>query len=246
MNCRGLEDVLDIFVLDVFASLACAKGIIVRIHQADVYSNVASAVRDWTVPATIEIVKYREIMLSHARIGRIVCFSLMGPASGGTLSWIILALPFSIFDMTPNGTYPIRNFPLQTACTFEALSASFFYHIIFFIQVIQLITTCLGNCGNDVFFFGIAMHICGQFEILKEQFAAIGTGESENEKTVKIRLATLAKRHAHLVDLVGKLENTFNLIILVQLVMSAILICIMGKIRINKDFSYFKKRLSTT
>lgn len=231
LNCRGLEDVLDIFVLDVFASLACAKGIIVRVHQEDVYDNVSSAVEDWSKPLVTGSARYRDIMTKHARIGRVVCLSLMGPASGGTLSWIIFALPLSVFDYSPNGTDQVmRNFPLQTACTFEAVTDSRFYYVIFVLQVIQLITTCLGNCGNDVFFFGIAMHVCGQFEILKEEFSSIGTGDSENEKIVRKKLADLARRHAHLVGLVDKLEDTFNLIILVQLVMSAILICIMGKI----------------
>ncbi|XP_043268856.1 odorant receptor 22c-like [Venturia canescens] len=228
-NCNGFENALDLLVLDIFASLACAKGIIVRIHQADICSNVISAFKDWCGSAIIENTKYREIMLKHARIGRIVCYSLMGPASGGTLSWIIFALPLPMFTYGTNGTEVMRNFPLQTACTLESVTNNFIlYWGIFALQVVQLVATCLGNCGNDVFFFGIAMHVCGQFEILRMQISTIAVDNNTDETVTRKRLVDLAERHSHLVDLVDKLENTFHLIILAQLLMSALLICIMG------------------
>ncbi|KAK0183103.1 hypothetical protein PV327_001173 [Microctonus hyperodae] len=165
-NCHGFEDKLDIFVLSIFALLACEKGLLVRYHQDKIYSNVVSAVEDWNKLLMKDNLKNRNIMMQHARISRIVCISLMGPASGGTLSWIILALPLPIFKMD-NNTDIIRNFPLRTACTFDSASTSMFYYVIFILQIYQLVATCLGNCGNDVFFFGLSMHLCGQLEILK-------------------------------------------------------------------------------
>nr|AXM05165.1 odorant receptor [Campoletis chlorideae] len=235
LNCNGVENALDLLVLDIFASLACVKGIIVKIHEKEMCSNVMSALKDWygdsdeTNKDFVRKPKYRQTMMEHARTGRIVCYSLMGPASGGTLSWIIFALPLPIFNYALNGTTAevTRNFPLQTACTFEGATDNFIlYCCIFLLQIVQLVATCFGNCGNDVFFFGIAMHICGQFEILKMQISTIGT--DNDEKQTGRRLIDLAKRHSHLIDLVDKLDNTFHLIILAQLAMSALLICIMG------------------
>nr|AQN78406.1 olfactory receptor 4 [Meteorus pulchricornis] len=224
-NCRGLEDILDIFVLSIFSLLACVKGLLARYHQDEIYSNVSSAIDDWYALSIIDNSNNRKIMMKHARIGRIVCISLMAPASTGTLSWIILALPLPIFAPA-NSTDAIRNFPLQTACTFESFTTSTIYYVIFIVQIYQLIATCLGNCGNDVFFFGLGMHICGQLEILKNEFRTFV--DVDKMTTDRKRFQLLVRRHTHLMDLVENLEESFNLIILSQLVMSGLLICIMG------------------
>nr|WGO81775.1 olfactory receptor 100 [Microplitis mediator] len=225
LNCQGLEDILDIFVLSVFSLLACMKGIIVRYHQEKLHCNVTSAVKDWFTLSLKTNLRNRKIMMEHARIGRIVCISLMAPASGGTLSWIVFALPLPMF-IPENSTSVVRNYPLQTACTFQSVTLSGYYHIIFIIQIYQLIATCLGNCGNDVFFFGLGMHICGQLEILKNEFRELKTtnNKSEDRKTFQ----NVVRRHSHLMSLIYKLESSFNLVILAQLIMSGILICIMG------------------
>lgn len=226
LNCQGLEDILDIFVLSVFALLACMKGIIVRYHQDKLHCNVTSAVNDWFTLSLKANLRNRKIMMEHARIGRIVCISLMAPASGGTLSWIVFALPLPMF-IPENSTDVIRNYPLQTACTFQSVTLSGYYHIIFIIQIYQLIATCLGNCGNDVFFFGLGMHICGQLEILKNEFRELKTTNNKLEDR-KI-FQNVVRRHSHLMSLIYKLESSFNLVILAQLIMSGILICIMGE-----------------
>lgn len=225
-NCHGFEDKLDIFVLSIFALLACEKGLLVRYHQDKIYNNVVSAVEDWNKLSIRDNLKNRKIMMQHARISRIVCISLMGPASGGTLSWIILALPLPIFKME-NNTDIVRNFPLRTACIFDSASTSTIYYVIFILQIYQLVATCLGNCGNDVFFFGLSMHLCGQLEILKSEFRTL-VSEKATEKNQK-RFKMIVKRHIHLIDLIQKLENAYNLIILSQLIMSSLLICIMGR-----------------
>ncbi|XP_074106570.1 odorant receptor 85b-like [Cotesia typhae] len=225
LNCQGLEDILDIFVLSVFSLLACIKGLIVRFHQEKMYCNVSSAIEDWFALPLSNNLENRKIMMKHARISRIVCISLMAPASGGTLSWIIFALPLPMF-IPENYTDVLRNYPLQTACTFQSITFTGFYHIIFVIQIYQLITTCLGNCGNDVFFFGLAIHVCGQLEILKNEFRRLKTTHNKIEDQ-KI-FQNLVQRHSHLMSLIYKLESSFNLVILAQLIMSGILICIMG------------------
>uniref|UniRef100_A0A6V7K9K3 Odorant receptor n=1 Tax=Bracon brevicornis TaxID=1563983 RepID=A0A6V7K9K3_9HYME len=223
-NCRGVEIVLDLFVLSVFSLLACIKGLIVHHHIKKMRHNLTSAIEDWWSCSDKD--QNRAVMMQYARIGRLVCFSLMIPASGGTLSWIILAMPLPIFA-PENSTGPIRNFPLQTACTLDPLTTSKFYYVIFILQMYQLIATCLGNCGNDVFFFGLAMHTCGQLEILQSNLTEVGV-KGEDESRSWDRLKGLIDRHSHLIGLVERLEETFNMIILAQLIMSAVLICIMG------------------
>ncbi|XP_033219369.1 odorant receptor 22c-like [Belonocnema kinseyi] len=91
---------------------------------------------------------------------------------------------------------------------------------------VQLIYTTIGNCGTDVFFFGLAMHTCGQFEILRNdltEFGMIGDG-------IQLRrsLHILIKRHKHLINLSQQLDDSFNGILLMQLFLSSLVIVVLG------------------
>lgn len=83
----------------------------------------------------------------------------------------------------------------------------------------------VGHCGNDVFFFSLTMHLCGQFEVLKTKLSEIEIEKSDYRK----KIGSLVQRHCRLVLLADDLERSFNVVILVQLLMSILLLCIEGK-----------------
>lgn len=91
-------------------------------------------------------------------------------------------------------------------------------------QAASIFVNAVAHCGNDGFFFCLTMHLCGQFEILK-----INLAELEIEKIADLKkIGSLVKRHCHLVLLADNLEQSFNIVILVQLLMSLLLLCIQG------------------
>lgn len=113
---------------------------------------------------------------------------------------------------------------LATYCVYGSLSLP--WHIcVLVMQALCIYVNSVAHCGNDGLFFGLTVHLCGQFEVLKMDLAKVEFEEVAYRK--KIRL--LVKRHCELTTLVNGLEQTFNVIILVQLLMSAFLICVEGK-----------------
>ena len=75
-------------------------------------------------------------------------------------------------------------------------------------------------------------------------FAKFKIGEFGGEKKLRI----LVKRHCQLAVLADDLEQTFNMIILVQLLMSALLICVEGEniLFLNIFVFFFLTMLLTT
>jgi hypothetical protein len=79
--------------------------------------------------------------------------------------------------------------------------------------------------GSDSLFFAITLHICGQIEVLKIEIANFGVeNKNINEKFFK-----LTSRHSYLLSHAKLLVDAISFVLLVQLLISCILICIIGK-----------------
>ncbi|CAL7938193.1 unnamed protein product [Xylocopa violacea] len=116
------------------------------------------------------------------------------------------------------------NYFLATYCVFGSLPL--FHHIcVLVFQGMQIFVNAVAHCANDGLFFSLSMHLCGQFEVLKMNLAEI---EFDKEIASRKKIELLIKRHCTLAVLINDLEQSFNLIILVQLLMSALLICVEG------------------
>ena len=135
------------------------------------------------------------------------------------------------------------NYFLATYCVFGSLPL--LHHVcVLVLQAMHIFVNAVAHCANDGLFFSLTMHLCGQFEILKMNFAKFKIGEFGGEKKLRI----LVKRHCQLAVLADDLEQTFNMIILVQLLMSALLICVEGEniLFLNIFVFFFLTMLLTT
>ncbi|XP_076759083.1 odorant receptor 4-like [Xylocopa sonorina] len=122
-----------------------------------------------------------------------------------------------------NNTFKLNYF-LATYCVFGSLPL--FHHIcVLVLQGMHIFVNAVAHCANDGLFFSLTMHLCGQFEVLKMNLAEI---EFDKEIASRRKIKLLVKRHCRLAALIGDLEQSFNMVILVQLLMSALLICVEG------------------
>lgn len=115
---------------------------------------------------------------------------------------------------------------MATYCVFGPLSSVHQVWVLV-VQAAQIFVNAIAHCGNDGFFFCLTMHLCGQFEVLKMNLAEIEIGKYEHNGRMRI----LVRRHCRLVVLADDLEQTFNMVMLVQLLMSALLLCVEGLCR---------------
>ncbi|CAD1479012.1 unnamed protein product [Heterotrigona itama] len=228
-HCLDIDDTMDAFVMDLSSIVSLAKLLIMRWNSKHAYTLVNSVVKDWSV---IDDSRHENVMTRYFKKGRIVSLMILylGYASG--LSFVVKALPFAdILSLktsqnSANSSVSLKsslklNYFLATYCVFGSLPLH--HHIcVLVLQAMHIFVNAVAHCANDGLFFSLAMHLCGQFEILKMNFAKFKIGEFGCEKKLKI----LVERHCQLAVLADDLEQTFNMIILVQLLMSALLICV--------------------
>jgi len=74
-------------------------------------------------------------------------------------------------------------------------------------------------------FLSITLHACGQVKILRICFMDIDATSSK----IGDRFDMLTQRHVHLMQIVNKLVKTVSFVLLIQLFISSILLCIIGK-----------------
>ncbi|XP_076629850.1 uncharacterized protein LOC143346024 [Colletes latitarsis] len=222
---------MDAFVMDLSSVISLSKLLILRYNWKHTYSLVKSIAEDWS---TVKDSRHRRVMMEYARKGSLVATMMLylGFASG--LSFVVKALPLSLLLPTQmrkslgNSTTSFEQFSrvdyfLATYCVFGPLP--WMRQIcVLVVQAAQIFVNAVAHCGNDGFFFYLTMHLCGQFEVLKMNFAEIEADKSRHRE----RIGLLVKRHCRLVVLADDLEQSFNMVMLIQLLMSTMLLCVEG------------------
>ncbi|XP_018397705.1 PREDICTED: odorant receptor 22c-like [Cyphomyrmex costatus] len=225
-QCLGTEDMMEAFLMDLSSVVSLSKLLVIRFTWKHTYILVTSIIDDWSMSRDIQ---QREVMMRYTHVGRVVSLTILylGYASG--FSFLFMAVPFdnlipwlNVSKTNDNDTM-VTTYFLATYCVFGSLS-TITYTCVLLLQAAQIFVNATSHCGNDGFFFGLAMHLCGQFEVLQMDFAGIEV-EKDNCKK-KIRM--LIVRHSHLIRLADSFEYAFNIAILTQVSMSVLLLCVEG------------------
>ncbi|XP_057339962.1 odorant receptor 13a-like [Microplitis mediator] len=223
-NCGKITDIVDVLSLIACGVVTVVKVIIPRIYYSKMYVIVSTAINDWK---TVNNEKARRTMLRYAYIGRVVFIVQIIGAYAAGFQLIVSRLPFIMkWNNDQNYSSPMYTVPIGPSCWISSDISSFYYTAYYTFQCIQLFVVCTAYIGADTYFFGIAMHVCGQFELLSNSLTNIySDGKISNQKQ---NFSKFVERHKHLLLLANNFEDTYNLIILSQVGIDAVLICISG------------------
>ncbi|XP_076683420.1 odorant receptor 13a-like [Andrena cerasifolii] len=89
--------------------------------------------------------------------------------------------------------------------------------------------------GVDAFIAMLVLHTCSQFEILRIRLERLMDPRSETRSMVsfKTELVSIVKRHEHLNWVASKIEEYFNMLLLIQVLLCTIEICFQGFLFFN-------------
>nr|XP_012222767.1 PREDICTED: uncharacterized protein LOC105672429 [Linepithema humile] len=198
------DDTLDMLV-DHLMLIACGvltilKVFLIRLHRDDLLKNLCNA------------------MCSSY----IVLIPLI---AGSFLSFVTQPTSWNVTSNTRSEEETrVVELPQEMICPFNAQIVCFGIYIL---QTVQLISTSTGNVGTDVFVFAVCMHLCGQLEILASELLRFHEGK-ENNSWARAKMITLIDRHCLLLNLAKNISDTLDIILIVQLVVHASLICLIG------------------
>lgn len=225
LNCGNTDKTLEFYGLTAGMTTGLTKLIFVKLHQKDLRKILLSAINDWS--SIVKNSSTKEIIWKYTHRGKLVCRVQMSLGLLIIASMILDAVPTSEPLQQDNVTLTegnIRQIPLRTVCLFGNMSTST-YWTVFVLQGVQLLNSIAVNMGNDVFFFAIAMHICGQLDALRilcDDFKA------NDDKDRVLKIEKFVRRHSHLLELAQRLENTFTNILLVNLMTDGFHTCLAG------------------
>ncbi|XP_077259537.1 odorant receptor 4-like [Temnothorax americanus] len=225
-NCGDTRDVLDIFLVIETGFHSWINVVFARIYMKKIVVNVNSAIDDWSFSLT-EKQSYL-IMAGYARIGRVITVShlIIGILAGAVYLSAIIVNQQQVVTIG-NDTVTLWNFLLPSTCLFRGISYST-YRAVFLMQIPIAFILYVAECANDSFFFAITMHLCGQLELLRIRFVEL-VGRRANEKNnYRSILSSWIRRHYKLIILAKNIEDSFNLNILIRLLITTIVIAISG------------------
>lgn len=210
-KCGVFKDTLIPVSTAVCCFLAVMKILSIRLHSDKMLEIITSIVEDWSSAASTDDL---QIMNDAAQIGRRICFFQLISAFVSTLPMLLCGVGNSVtFDPTKNITEIVRAIPLANPCFYGDIFLAF-YPEIYFLQILQIISTVVGNVGCDCYFFGITMHLVGQIQRFASDIENFQPQECElgNQQILRI----VIKRHTHLIRMAEYLEKIFSVVIAFQ------------------------------
>uniref|UniRef100_A0A0C9QIW4 Or13a_6 protein n=2 Tax=Fopius arisanus TaxID=64838 RepID=A0A0C9QIW4_9HYME len=213
---------VDAFALFTLSLMNLIKIILSRRHQTKITSIFHSAVQDWV---DTENQKDVRIMIHHAYVGRIVCIVQMIGAYLAVVPMILMHFPssFETYDSN-NDTIIVRSVPVGPKCWLPSDISFTTYLGYYSLICVQLFLLANMFLGVDVFAFGLAMHLCGQFQVLNRSLGEFDGGEPVFEQ--KIKVSKFARRHYSLLQLADDFEVAFNMLIFFELGANTFNLCI--------------------
>ncbi|EFN89549.1 hypothetical protein EAI_00728 [Harpegnathos saltator] len=211
-HCKDYEDVLNAFLSAFSSVISISKLLLHRLNWRHKLILVESIVHDWTF---VKDASSRDIMLKYARKGRLgaMVFLSLGCASCVFLfSSLLLSdikMPWDDEEEQIYNKTHEKKLLLAAYCVFSTYT-SFAYGLVEILQSLQIFVNCISQCGNDGFFFTLTMHTCGQFEVLRMDFAAV----SCEGLLYRAQLDNLLKRHHRLIRMAHHLKGAFDTVIL--------------------------------
>nr|QHN69100.1 odorant receptor 14 [Sirex noctilio] len=235
---------------DMFENMKCSlvlifmqfKGIAIWTKMKQVGFLLGEIHADWEREALDsdnlldqELLKRREVMMSFAKIGRIMSYIMTVTTYGAAIFFLPTRYLKAAFF---NVTVEERQFPYETEYLTNAVKHSPYYEMIYLSQMIGGTLCVTTNFAVDSTVAVVTVHICGQFKILANDWNKLASSfeqekidEWTRKRNVEVTKATLKKlvqRHLHLVGLADVIEETFSAIVLLQLIVSSIVISLIG------------------
>lgn len=242
LHCNGAKKSLDSLNTGAAAALALTRLITPRIHREELLEIVTSMMNDWAMQRDKKV---RWVMKKYATMSMLVTvltFILVGIIVSVYTSMAISAITMKTGHLdNETDNVSISHEDETQFCVFRSASS---HQAFMVIQAIQMFITGVLTFGTTSFFFGLAMHLCAQFDALSIKLSEFRVSEAHRA------IAEAVQRHCHLIRLAECMEESFNASVLMYLFVTSTLMCIDGNVPLNEKLlnlmALFKIKLSKT
>ncbi|XP_011301209.1 odorant receptor 22c-like [Fopius arisanus] len=224
VHWENMDAVIECLSVNCPVFLALAKLLFFRYRRKEIRMCIDFMSDQWTISRASE---EREVMMSAARTSRLISIG-----SGVITNALFMAF---IFYQLYVGTEIKKLDPTQSVALlypgwvpFDTRKIEYFIPM----WIAQCITTFLSMTIYAVFdcmISTIILHICGQLSVLKLALSGIADSEDpRHPEKFNEKLAVIVKHHEQLNGLVAVIENSFNSILLPQMLVCTMTFCFQG------------------
>ncbi|KYN31397.1 Putative odorant receptor 13a, partial [Trachymyrmex septentrionalis] len=189
--------------------------------------------QDWYTSKTSD---ERTIMLKNAKLVRKI--SIWCTILTQTLLIIYIVLKISAIIFSPGDS--ARPMIYTAYFPFDATKSPIF-ELICACQILSAFSGTVAYTGSDSFISMLVIHVCGQFENLREKLKNLVNDPNgvKTSQEFKSELRQIVMRHEHLNWFAKTIEDSFNMIMLIQMLSCTVQLCFQGfqvfRILINKE-----------
>ncbi|KAM0730394.1 Odorant receptor 45a [Formica fusca] len=219
LHCNGAKKSFDSVTPGAAAALALTRLITPRIHREELLEIITSMTDDWV---TQKDKRVRSIMKKYATMSTrvtILTFILVGIIVGVYASMAISAITGRKHNNEIDNANTSHEDRIHESCVFRSESSRQAFMIV---QAMQMLITGISTFGTTSFFFGLAMHLCAQFDVLSVKLSEFRINKAHRT------IAEAVQRHCQLIRLANCMEESFNANILMYLFITTTLMCIDG------------------
>lgn len=220
LHCNGAKESFDTVTPGAAAALALTRLITPRIHRRELLEVVTSMMDDW---ATQRDKRVRWIMRKYAALStRVTTFTffLVSVIVSVYIFMAISAVTAKASEIERKVENASRAADEMLSCVFHGESTRQAFMVV---QAMQMFVTGILTFGSTSFFFGLAMHLCGQFDALSIQLSDFRIDRARRT------IAETVERHCHLIRMADCMEEAFHANVLMYLFVTTTLMCIDGK-----------------
>ncbi|RLZ02203.1 Odorant receptor 56 [Cephus cinctus] len=173
-----------------------------------------------------EIFEKRKIMRAYAKSGRYLCIGLTIMMYATAAFFFAEPIYYLIVERRTN--IAERYFPYPSSYGTDLMKETPFFEVLSWMQIIGGNFCLTANYATDSSITVTLLHLCGQLEVLANAWRDLFKITGNDKKLINYQVQELVKRHLHLIKLAKLVENTFTMIIFLQLMISSILIALIG------------------
>nr|QHN69095.1 odorant receptor 9 [Sirex noctilio] len=181
-------------------------------------------IEDWTNPKSD---RDRQVMLKNAKTAKIISVGCSFLTQTMVISYIVIQI-FVILqrdsENVPRELIYQAYFPYNT-------KKSPNYELTCFGQSLAAVIAALSYSGINGFLAMLVLHLCGQLNnlcfMLKNLVSNIGR-DQEIQREFQRSLIVIAKRHNHLNRFAAAIEDSFSMMLLIQILACSVLFCFQG------------------
>ncbi|KAF7405497.1 hypothetical protein HZH66_004403 [Vespula vulgaris] len=216
-----LELMTDILATaNVPVTMSCIKLLFARYHLESLRPLLRSFVEDWKRPKSQD---ERSVMMVNAKKARIISIWCTSLAYFMT-SIYILPRSLTIAQMQRDQFEPSRTVLYPGYFPYD-ISGTFAFLISCFGQIVAAYSATVSYITVDTFITMLVLHACAQFSNLRQSLENLSNSMTDIANDFTTKLTQIVKRHEHLIWYSQSIDNSFNVLMLIQILACIIQVC---------------------